>query len=70
MAAKRRLRFSSVAGPSPKRGRAARGDDDDEEERPPQEPDESEEEAPPAPPPLVEGWSEASLPWELASQGG
>ena len=46
MAAKRRLRFSSVAGPSPKRGRAARGDDDDEEERPPQEPDESEEEAP------------------------
>ena len=27
MAAKRRLRFSSVAGPSPKRGRAARGDD-------------------------------------------
>ncbi|CAH0366948.1 unnamed protein product [Pelagomonas calceolata] len=51
MAAKRRLRFSSVAGPSPKRGRAARGDDDEEEEQPPQEPDESEEEAPPAPPP-------------------
>ena len=48
MAAKRRLRFSSVAGPSPKRGRAARGDDEEEEERPPQEPDESEEEAPPA----------------------